>query len=197
MFDQHIHLYEKLPLAATGAVMGLLLILLHLPAILRPQSTLDQLGRLARSTQAGQALLAFNFLWLAMLLYDAKWNPLRMELFEFEVARGVILMLCPIFWVLMSTLVKENLFGRALGMFCIMMPIVPLSAAFLKEPMTRLLIPIWCYPVLTIGMFWVAKPYLFRDGLVFLNARPTLFRLLAVLGALYGAVILLCAVLFW
>ncbi len=197
MFDQHIHLYEKLPLAATGAVMGLLLILLHLPAILRPQSTLDQLGRLARSTQAGQALLAFNFLWLAMLLYDAKWNPLRMELFEFEVARGVILMLCPIFWVLMSTLVKENLFGRALGMFCIMMPIVPLSAAFLKEPMTRLLIPIWCYPVLTIGMFWVAKPYLFRDGQVFLNARPTLFRLLAVLGALYGAAILLCAVLFW
>ncbi len=197
MFDQHIHLYEKLPLAATGIAMGLALILLHLPALLRTDATISLLNRLHKSTQAGQALLAFNFLWFALLLFDAKGNPLRMELFEFEPMRGIILMLCPVVWFVMASMVKENLFARALGMFLIMMAIVPLSAAFLKEPVTRLLIPIWWYPVLTVAMFWVAKPYLFRDWMARFTAHRTLVRGTAAFGLLYGVAILACAILFW
>ncbi len=197
MFDQHIHLYEKLPLAATGLAMGLALILLHLPALLRTDATISLLNRLHKSTAAGQALLAFNFLWFALLLFDAKGNPLRMELFEFEAMRGIILLLCPVAWFVLASMVKENLFARALGMFLIMMAIVPLSAAFLKEPVTRLLIPLWWYPVLTIAMFWVAKPYLFRDWVARFTAHRRLFRAAAALGMAYGAAITLCALLFW
>ncbi len=197
MFNQHIHLYEQLPLAGTGIAMGLALILLHLPALLRTDATLAQLNRLSQSPGAGQVLLGVNFLWFALLLVDSKANPLRMELFEFEPLRGIILILCPVAWFLMSTMVKENLFARALGMFLIMMAIVPLSAAFLKEPATRLLIPIWWYPVLTIAMFWVAKPYLFRDWVKWLSAHRRLFRGGALFGILYGAAIITCAILFW
>ncbi len=197
MFDQHIHLYEKLPLAATGIAMGLVLILLHLPALLRTDATISLLNRLHKSTAAAQALLAFNFLWFALLLFDAEGNPLRMELFEFESMRGIILLLCPVVWFVMASMVKENLFARALGMFIIMMAIVPLSAAFLKEPLTRLLIPIWWYPVLTIAMFWVAKPYLFRDHMARFTAHRRLFRATAAFGLLYGIAIVTCAILFW
>ncbi len=197
MFDQHIHLYEKLPLAATGLAMGLVLILLHLPALLKTEATTGLLRRLHRATKAGQALLAVNFLWLALLLFDAKGNPLRMELFEFESMRGILLLACPVIWFVMASMVKENLFARALGMFLIMMAIVPLSAAFLKEPLTRLLIPIWWYPVLTVAMFWVAKPYLFRDWMERFTAHPCLVRGTGAFGVLYGALIILCALLFW
>ncbi len=197
MFDQHIHLYEKLPLAATGIAMGLALILLHLPALLRTTATITTLNRLHKATKAGQALLAFNFLWLALLLFDAKGNPLRMELFEFEVMRGILLLACPVVWFVLASMVKENLFARALGMFLIMMAIVPLSAAFLKEPVTRLLIPIWWYPVLTVAMFWVAKPYLFRDWVERFTAHPNFVRATGAFGAVYGALIIICALLFW
>ncbi len=197
MFDQHIHLYEKLPLAATGIAMGLILILLHLPALLRTDATISVINRLHKAEKAGQALLAFNFLWLALLLYDAAGNPFRMELFEFERLRGILLLACPAVWFVMASMVKENLFPRALGMFLIMMAIVPLSAAFLKEPMTRLLIPIWWYPVLTLAMFWVAKPYLFRDWMARFTAHRTAFRATAAFGLLYGVLIVACAILFW
>ncbi len=197
MVDQHIHLYEKLPLMGTGMAMGIALILLHLPALLRTDATITLLNRLHKATMAGQALLAFNFLWLAMLLYDAKGNPLRMELFEFEAMRGIILMACPLIWFVMASMVKENLFARALGMFLILLAIVPLSAAFLKEPVSRLLIPLWWYPVLTIAMFWVAKPYLFRDWVKRFTAHRSLVRAVAGFGILYGMAIIICALLFW
>ncbi len=197
MFDQHIHLYEKLPLAVTGIVMGLALILLHLPALLRTDATITLINRLHKAEKAGQALLAFNFLWLALLLFDSKSNPLRMELFEFERMRGILLMLCPAVWFVMASMVKENLFPRALGMFLIMAAIVPLSAAFLREPLTRLLIPIWWYPVLTIAMFWVAKPYLFRDWMARFTAHRSLVRTTAAFGLLYGVAMVICALLFW
>ncbi len=197
MFDQYIHLYERLPLAATGLAMGLALILLHLPALLRTDATIALLNRLHRATGAGQALLAFNFIWFALLLFDAKGNPLRMELFEFEPMRGIILLLCPVAWFVMASMVKENLFARALGMFLIMLAIVPLSAAFLKAPVTRLLIPIWWYPVLTVAMFWVAKPYLFRDWVARFTAHRRLVRATTLFGILYGLAIVVCALLFW
>ncbi len=197
MLDQHIHLYEKLPLAGVGILMGLVLILLHLPALLKTDATIAELRRLHRAHTAGQVLLAFNFLWLGLLLFDSPSNPLRMELFEFEAMRGIILMACPLVWFVMATMVKENLFARALGMFLIMLAIVPLSAAFLKEPATRLLIPLWWYPVLTLAMFWVAKPYLFRDWVERFTAHPALVRGTALFGILYGIAIFACALLFW
>ncbi len=197
MFDQHIHLYEKLPLSGVGIAMGLVLILLHLAAILRPDAAISLLGRLHKADKAAQILLAVDFFWFALLLVNKDSNPLRMELFEFERMRGIILIACPIVWFVMASMVRENLFARALGMFLLMAVMVPLSAAFLQEPVTRLLIPIWCYPVLTIAMFWVAKPYLFRDWVARFTAHRTLFRAAAWAGLFYGAAILICAVAFW
>lgn len=197
MYENVIHAYEKLPLGATGMVMGCVLLLLHLVALAKPAASRKCLAELAVSDTAAQVLLALDFAWVFLLLYDAAWNPLRMNLFDFEAARGVMLIVCPAVWFVLATMVKENLFGRALGLFLLLLVMLPLSAAFLKDPATRLLIPVWCYPVLTIAMFWVAKPYLFRDGMNALAARPKLFIILNAAGAVYAFAILLCAILFW
>ncbi len=197
MPEQYIHLYETLPLAAAGIAMGLALILLHLPLLLKAEASAALLNRLHKADNAAQALLAFDFLWFALLLYKADGNPLCMDLFEFEPMRGTILLLCPVAWFVMATMVKENLFARALGMFLLMLAIVPLTAAFLKEPATRLLIPIWWYPVLTVAMFWVAKPYLFRDWVARFTAKPCRVRALGAFGVAYGLAVLACALLFW
>lgn len=197
MYEESIHIYEKLPLCGTGVVMGLVLILLHVYGLARPTAALQALGRAHVAYKAGAALLGLDFLWIAALLFKADSNPLCMPLYEFDAFRGWLLILCPVIWFVLSSMAKEHLFARALGLFLLLAALLPLSAAFLKDPMTRLLIPIWWYPVLTVAMFWVAKPHLFRDWAAWLNAHPAVFKGIALFGTLYGVAVLACAILFW
>ena len=197
MYEESIHIYEKLPLCGTGVVMGLVLILLHVYGLARPAAALQALGRAHTAYRAGAVLLGVDFLWIAALLFKADWNPLCMPLYEFDNFRGWLLILCPVIWFVLASMAKEHLFARALGLFLLLAALLPLSAAFLKDPVTRLLIPIWWYPVLTVAMFWVAKPHLFRDWAEWLNAHSAVFKGIALFGTLYGAAVLACAILYW
>ena len=197
MHEQFIHAYEQLSLFTAGIVMGLVLIALHLLALMQQDKCLQALTKAHQASKAGQVLLGIDFIWVALLLFDATWNPLRMDLFEFNNMRGILLILCPIIWFVMSSMVKEQLFARALGFFLLLMAIVPMSAAFMKDPATRILIPLWWYPVLTVAMFWVGKPYLFRDWMNRLAQFPKLISGIAVFNFIYGLSICTCAALFW
>lgn len=177
--------------------MGLVLILLHLFILLAPRTAKGLISSAIDSPRAGQVLLGIDMIWFELLMLNGDWNGLRMELFSFEPLRGPLLLLAPVVWLIFSTLIKENLFARALGLFLLMMAIVPMTAAFLKDPITRLLIPGWWYPVLTAAMFWVAKPYLFRDWFNGIVKHPLLCRGLNGFGLAYGMAILICAILFW
>lgn len=197
MYDTCAHAYEKLSLGTAGLLMGLALVALHGAALAKPEAACACLRKAHTAVKAGQFLLGVDFIWVIFLLLDAPWNPLKMDLFEFNGLRGILLLLCPILWFVLCSMCRENLFPRALGFFLLLLAIVPMSAAFLKEPLTRLLIPIWWYPVLTLAMFWVAKPYLFRDEAAWITARPRLFRWGNLAGLVYGAAIILCAIFFW
>ena len=192
-----MHLYETLSLAPTGFTMGMVLMLLSLYVLVCPEHFRRQLASVHAKSSAGTVLLGIDFLWVAILLFKADWNPLCMPLFEFEFSRGLLLILCPIIWFVLSSMAKEQLFARALGLFLLLMAIVPMSAAFLQDPATRILIPLWWYPVLTVAMFWVGKPYLFRDWMNWLVQRPALISGIAVFNFVYGLAICTCAGLFW
>ncbi len=192
-----MHLYETLSLAPTGFTMGMVLMLLSLYVLVCPEHFRSQLASVHAKSSAGTVLLGIDILWVALLLFKADWNPLCMPLFEFEFSRGLLLILCPIIWFVLSSMAKEQLFARALGMFLLLMAIVPMSAAFLQDPATRILIPLWWYPVLTVAMFWVGKPYLFRDWMNRLVKRPALISGIAVFNFVYGLAICTCAGLFW
>ena len=199
MYDQYLHAYEKISLGTAGVVMGLVLLLMHGLALLKPEATKNALRQAATHTGAAQKLLILDFVWIFLLLLEADWNPLTMNLFDFNKARDILLILCPVICgvLLYYNRKRELLFPRALGLFLLLMAIVPLTAAFLKDPVTRLLIPCWWYPVLTLAMFWVAKPYLLRDQMQAFTARPLLYTVVNGIGAVWGAAILVCAVAFW
>lgn len=197
MVDQYIHLYEKLPLSVAGVCMGLALVLGHAAAFLWPKAVQGMLAEACAFPRWGQVLLTLDFIWIALLLWDSPSNPLCMNLFDFNFMRGFLLIACPIVWYTLCFHSRQNLFGRAAGLFLLLLGIVPLTAAYLKEPATRLLIPIWWYPVLTVAILWVPKPYLLRDGVAWLGERLRLFRVLAFAGLLYGIAVLACAILYW
>lgn len=96
----------------------------------------------------------------------------RVGLAEFEGIRWLLQLACPVFLVLMVTQVKNLLFPRALGIFGLMVAAPLLSAAFLQEPVTRLLIPIWCYIVIFLSILWIGKPYLYRDMVNKICSKP-------------------------
>ncbi len=196
MYDQYLHIYEKLPLGVAGLLMGLAIIAMHSIALLKPDATKAALSKAAENDKAGRVLLTVDFIWIFLLLLDVSWNPLRMNLFDFNSFRGILLIACPIIWFILYGEKKNLLFPRALGLFLLLMAIVPLTAAFLKEPITRLLIPIWWYPVLTVAMFWVGKPYLLRDWAAWYVQKPSLYRYSNLIGLGYGALLLVCS-FFW
>ena len=192
-----MHIYESLSLAPTGFTMGMVLMLLSLYVLVCPEHFRRNLSSVHAKSSAGTVLLGIDFIWVALLLFKAEWNALCMPLFEFEGFRGILLLLCPVIWFVMSSMATEPLFARALGMFLLLMAIVPMSAAFMKDPASRIIIPLWWYPVLTVAMFWVGKPYLFRDWMGWLVQRPRLISGIAVFNFVYGLVICTCAGLFW
>lgn len=197
MIDQTIHLYEKISLFDAGLLMALALVIGHLVALLYPRQTVGLMKSLCYAERWGQVLFTLDFIWIILLLWDAPWNPLRMELFDFNFARKFLLILSPIMWYTLCFHAKRNLFGRALGLFLLLLGIVPLTAAFLKEPDTRILIPLWWYPVLTFAIFLVPMPYLLRDCVDWLAQRLRLLRVLAAAGLAYGVLMLVCAILYW
>ncbi len=195
--EQFSHLYDRLPLCGTGIIMGAVLALLHLAAVIYPEETKKFLNSLHLRPKLGIGLMVVNFAWILLLLADFKWNPLCMPLFSFEAFRWKLFFVAiPVCGVL-CCYSREHIFARALGLFLLLAAIVPLSAAFLKDPVTRLLIPIWWYPVLTAAMFLVAKPYLLRDWAAALSKHPKVYLLSAWLGLGYAVAIMACAILFW
>lgn len=197
MVESYVHIYEKLPLSVAGVCMGVVLVVAHLVALVWPRQVQGLMSWACGSARVGQALLIFDFVWIMLLLWDSPSNPMRMELFDFSMARGALLVLSPVVCAVLCAYSRQNLFGRALGLFLLLLGIVPLTAAYLKEPETRILIPLWWYPVLTAAIFLVPMPYLLRDCLYWLQKRVTLFRLLALAGLAYGAAVLACAILYW
>ena len=197
MIEQYVHLYEKLPLGVAGVCMGLALVLGHLAALVKPRQVQELAAAACASARAGQALLIIDFVWIALLLWDSPANPLRMDLFDFTFARGYLLLACPVVCYTLCCYSRQNLFGRALGLFLLLLGAVPLTAAYLKEPETRILIPLWWYPVLTAAIFWVPMPYLLRDWVAWLGRHLRVMRVLALAGLLYGAALLTCALLYW
>jgi hypothetical protein len=93
--------------------------------------------------------------------------------------------------------VKDFLAVRALGLVGLMVASPLLEAAFLKDPGSRLLVPIYAYALLTAAMFWVGMPYLFRDAVTWATANPRRWTMLSLAGLSYGVVTLVCALAFW
>jgi len=126
-----------------------------------------------------------------------KLSALTMDLGEFNGAKGILQILVPISLILVCRSVRDFLAVRALGLLGLMVAAPLLGAAFLKDPTSRLLVPIFAYTVLTASLFCVGMPYLFRDLVTWVTAEQKRWTLLSVAGLGYGIATLACAFLYW
>jgi len=176
-----------LSLRTVGLIIGLLLLITHLTALVRPDETRQWLRKFPRSKLLGNCLLAVDAIWTF-------WLVTNMDLGEFSQFRTWLQAGVPIVFILTIFFVDEFLSVRALGIMALLAAEPILSAAFLRPEMARLLVVILAYVWLTLGLFWVGMPYLLRDQITWLTESANRFKAAAMAGLLYSLGILVCAV---
>jgi len=183
-------LYRDLSLRWAGLAVGLLLLALHLYAFFNGRALMDWLKTAPRDKKVGVIILTIDLFW-ALLLVGG------MDLGEFWKMRKWLFLLLPLSYALMIVYVDEFLTARAIGILLLLAACPLLDAAFLELPVSRLLLPVLAYIWILLGMFWVGMPYLMRDHVQWVSASDGRWKRLTLGGAAYGAVIIVCALVFW
>ncbi|HEX4202234.1 MAG TPA: hypothetical protein VHY59_11995 [Chthoniobacterales bacterium] len=172
-----------LSLHLVGLTIGAAVFLAHLFGLLRPADTQKWLLKLPRSRVAGIVLLAIDAVWCF-------WLISTMDLEEFAWLKPYVQLAIPVLFFLTVIFVDELLAARALGIFAMLLAEPVISSAFLRPELWRLLIVLLAYVWLTLGMFWVGKPYLLRDQITWLTKSILRWRIATALGVGWGALIL-------
>lgn len=195
-----MHFYERFSLFHTGIALGVFLLVLHLFLLIKTEASQKFLTKFPRNQRLGQIILGIGMLWFWLLIApEGKGfiSFLAMDMTEFNRVKPILRLLMPVFFVLVSLSITEFLSVRALGLLGLLAAQPLLDAAFLKDPTTRLLIPIWTYGLIIASLFWVGMPYLFRDAVTWATASAGRWKGLCIAGIAYSLAILVCAFAFW
>jgi len=195
-----MHPYQTLSLFSTGLVLSVWLIGIHLLMLVKPMMVQGFLKKFPRNQLLGQLLLGIGLAWFWLLIAPTgvgTLSALVMDLGEFNGAKGVLQLLVPISLVLVCISIRDFLAVRALGLLGLMIAAPLLGAAFLKDPESRLLIPIFAYLLLTASLFCVGMPYLFRDLISWVTATQARWKAASLAGLIYGIATFVCAFAFW
>ena len=195
-----MHPYQLLSLFTTGLVLAFWLIGLHVLMLVKPAKVQVFLKKFPRNDPLGQVLMGLGLAWFWLLIAPenlGKLSALSMDLGEFNSAKGLLQIAVPISLILVCRSIRDFLAVRALGLLGLMAAAPLLGAAFLKDPQSRLLVPIFAYGLLTASLFMVGMPYLFRDAVQWVTASQKRWTLLSLAGLAYGVATLGCAFSFW
>jgi len=192
LYDYLYHLAPAggIPLKGTGIVVALALILAHVWALKNTAKTQAFLKAFPRTYKWGVILLTIDFLWGEFALAN-------MDMGEFYTMRDKFMFIVAGGYVAVLIYVKEFLAVRALGSLMLLVAGPVLTAAFLQPPVSRLLLPIIAYVWIIVGMFFIGMPFLMRDWVNALLAKPQRWNLAVYGGIAYGIVLLAAAILFY
>ncbi|MDF1814632.1 MAG: hypothetical protein P1V20_20670 [Verrucomicrobiales bacterium] len=188
-------IYESLyrpgiPLQVMGILIGLWLIGTHGFAWLKPDETADFLKKFPRNEKIGSVLTVIGFIWTFIV-----WS--QMDLGEFYKVKHLVQVVLIAGCVGVIVYVKEFIAVRSTGFLLILLAGPILVSAFLKEPVSRLLIVALAYGGALVGMFWVGMPYLMRDQIDWVLEDRNRLKKGAIGGAAFGGLVLICALAFW
>ena len=176
-----------LSLQTAGFLAGIFLLAFGLSGLVKPDASKAFARRLPRSRVAGFVLLTLAFFW-------SFWLLATMEMGEFSGFRKPLLIIMPIGFLLVLRFVDEFLAARALGILFLLAAEPLLSAAFFRSEASRLLVTVFAYLLIVVGLFWVTMPYLLRDQINWSAHTSGRWRLMHGVALLYGAAIIACAV---
>jgi len=195
-----MHPYEKISLDTAGYLLAAWLLGLHLWMLLKPEKSKDFFVNLPRNKLIAPWLIGAGMFWFWLLVAPDGLGPLsklQMDLGEFNQAKNMLRIIIPIAALGMITYVKEFLAVRGLGLLALMAAAPLLYAAYLEQPLSRLLVPLYAYALVFGGLFWVGMPFTLRDMITWVTKTESRYRASAFAGLGYGLIVLICAILWW
>lgn len=198
-----VHPYEKLTLVQIGWPVAIYLIGLHLFMLIKADFCKQWLQKLPRHYNAGVLFMGLGLGWFWLIVAPDKnsifpvLSKLSMNLAEFNALKKTLQIAVPLFFVGMCLYVREFLFVRGLGLLALMAAGPILIGCMFKDEPTRVILPIFAYIMLTVGMYCVGMPYLFRDAVKWVVAQDLRYKALVWAGLLYGVAVLVCTLCFY
>jgi len=177
-------------LRSVGLVVGLGLIVAHAIALATPEQTKSWLKDFPRSRPLGIILCTLAALW-------AFWLAATMDLGEFSPNRTLICGVVIAGAIMVPLFAEEFLAVRALGILALLAVEPLLGAAFLRPEQTRLFLVVLAYAWAIAGLLCVGAPYLLRDAIGWVTAKPGRYRMVAWAGVAYGVLLLVVSLLFF
>lgn len=194
------HPYQELSLFSAGLVLGLVLTGLYGVLFFKPEASKAWATKLPRHYQAGVWTMGIGMIWFWLLVAPSGkglLSSLSMDLGDFNRLKGYLVLAVPLFAVGMIFHVKEFLFVRGLGLCLLMFSGPLLYAADFEKATFKNLIPTIAYLMIIKGIYFVGMPYLFRDGVTWLTAKPERWKFASLSGFVLGILVLICSVIFW
>lgn len=176
-----------IPLKGTGLVVALGLILSHVWALKNTAATQAFLKSFPRAFHWGAILLTIDVIWSVFALSN-------MDMGEFFNMRQYFMMVVAAGGIGMIIYVPEFLSVRALGCLMLLAASPVLYAAFMQPQTSRLLLPILAYAWIIAGMYFIGMPYLMRDAISWLTAKPGRWNAAVYGGIGYGVLMLATAI---
>lgn len=173
---------DWLQLKYTMLGVGLLLVVGHLLALVKPKAAQDWLRAFPRSRPAGVLLSIAAGAWFFFLVK-------LMDLGEFSTWRQTVLMLTPVATVLSILYMRDFLAVRALGTLVLLAAEPLLESAFMRPEQSRLLLVSLVYVWVLFAMFWVGMPYTLRNQITWVTASEKRWRAAAFAGIAYGLLV--------
>ncbi len=198
-----VHPYEKLTLVQVGWPVAIYLIGAHAFMLAKPDFCKEWLKKLPRHHQAGVIVMCIGMAWFWLLVAPERnsvipfLSDLSMNLAEFNSMKPMLRIAVPLFCFGMCYYVREFLFVRGLGLLALMVAGPILQGGMFKDEPTRFLIPLFAYIILTVGLYCVGMPYLFRDAVKWATADDRRWKALVYSGLGYGVVVLICTLFIW
>jgi len=177
----------QFPLATVAWITGLLVLLVHAIALATPVQCRAWLVTFPRSRPAGVALTIIAAIW-------AFWMVATIDLGEFTHLRKPLMFFIPVGTYLTIRYVEEFLAVRASGMLLLLAAEPLLESSFLQPETGRLLLVVLAYAWAIKGILWVSMPYMMRDQIQWILARPKLWTPAALAGVIYGLAIVVFAI---
>ena len=170
-------------LAQVAVWLGFGLFLIHAYFFYNYEKAVPWARAFPRSDRLGGVLLALATAWAA-------WLAGTMNLMEYTRFRPLFFLAAVGLGVTSWLYVREFIAVRALGVLFLLGANVLLDACFLREDTLRLIVVGYAYFMAVAGMFMVGAPYLLRDVIDWYFANPFRGKLLLLLEALFGIVLL-------
>lgn len=194
------HPYQEISLSSAGLVLGVFLIVLYGLMFTKLERSREIAKKLPRNTQVGTYLMGIGMVWFWLLVAPpgkGMLSSLSMDLGEFNKAKKYLMIGVPLFCVGMIMYVREFIFVRGLGL-CFLMAAAPLLyAADFESASFQFVMPLFCYVMIILGLYFVGMPYLFRDGINWATASSGRWRGFSLVGLIGGLIFVTLGLTVW